>query len=160
MRRPLIYLLIALIVGIIASSFFAFSYYLLLAVLTLIFFLFVTIRNHGYKTPKQALETDSAESCGVLYHCLCGIIRLTNFCSLRFRNWSFTNKWSTASFFLIISFIFVLGVFDIQKQNYFIEDERNIVRYIDKGTITVEGIVIESPPSLGKVSFQLISDTK
>ena len=153
MRRPLIYLLIALIAGIIAGSFFAFSYYLLSAVLTLIlFFLFVTIRNHGYKTPKQALETDSAASCG--------IIRLTNFCSLRFRNWSFTNKWSTASFFLIISFIFVLGVFDIQKQNYFIEDERNIVQYIDKGKVTVEGIVIESPPSLGKVSFQLTSDTK
>jgi hypothetical protein len=102
MSRPLIYLLIALIAGIIAGSFFAFSYYLLSAVLTLIlFFLFVTIRNHRYKTPKQALETDSAAprpACAGFY----------------FRNWSFTNKWSTASFFLIISFIFVLGVFDIQ----------------------------------------------
>ena len=39
----------------------------------------------------------------------------------------------------------MLGVFDIQKQNYFIEDERNIVQYIDKGKVTVEGIVIESP---------------
>jgi hypothetical protein len=148
MSRPLIYLLIALIAGIIAGSFFAFSYYLLSAVLTLIlFFLFVTIRNHRYKTPKQALETDSAAprpACAGFY----------------FRNWSFTNKWSTASFFLIISFIFVLGVFDIQKQNYFIEDERNIVQYIDKVMVTVEGIVIESPPSLGKVSFQLTSDTK
>ena len=115
MSRPLIYLLIALIAGIIAGSFFAFSYYLLSAVLTLIlFFLFVTIKN----------------------------------------------RWSTTGFFLIISFIFVLGVFDIQKQNYFIEDERNIVQYIDKGMVTVEGIVIESPPSLGKVSFQLTSDTK
>ena len=118
MRRPLIYLLIALIAGIIAGSYLTVSYYLLLAVLILIlFFLFVTIRNHGYETPKQALETDSA--------------------ALRFRNWSFTNKWSTAGFFLTISFIFVLGVFDIQKQNYFIEDERNIVQYIDKCKITV-----------------------
>ena len=40
--------------------------------------------NHGSKPPKQALETDSAASCGVLNTCLCGIIRLTNFHSLRF----------------------------------------------------------------------------
>jgi c-di-AMP phosphodiesterase-like protein len=115
MRRPLIFLLIALITGIIAGSFFAFSYYLLLSVLTLILFLlFVTTKN----------------------------------------------KWSTAGLFLMISFIFVLGIFDIQKQNYFIKDERNIIQYIDKGNVAVEGIVIESPPSLGKVSFQLTSDTK
>jgi hypothetical protein len=85
MRRPLIYLLIALIAGIIAGSHFAVSYYLLLAVLaSILLLLFVTIRNHGYKTPKQALETDSAAICGVLNTCLCGIIRLTNFHSLRF----------------------------------------------------------------------------
>lgn len=47
----------------------------------------------------------------------------------------------------MISFIFVLGVFDIQKQNYFIDDDRSIVKYIDKGKVTVEGIVIESPLS-------------
>jgi hypothetical protein len=29
-------------------------------------------------TPKQALETDSAASCEVLYPCLYGIIQLTN----------------------------------------------------------------------------------
>ena len=39
----------------------------------------------------------------------------------------------------------MLGVFDIQKQNYFIEDEWKILQYIDKGKVTVEGIVIESP---------------
>jgi competence protein ComEC len=91
------------------------------------------------------LETDSAASCGVLYPPLCGIVQLTNSAALRFRNWSFNNKWSTAGFFLIIIFIFVLGIFDIQKQNYFIKDERNIVQYIDKGNVAVEGIVIESP---------------
>ena len=100
MRRPLIYLLIAFIAGIIAGSYLTVSYYLLLAVLILmLFLLFVTIRK----------------------------------------------RLSTAGFFLMISFIFVLGVFDIQKQNYFIEDERNIVQYIDKGKVTVEGIVIDSP---------------
>ena len=146
MRRPLIYILIALIAGIIAGSCFAVSYYLLLAVITsILLFLLVTIRNHGYETPKQALETDSAASCGVLNSPLHGIFQLTNSVALRFRNWSFTNKWPIASFFLIISFILVLGVFDIQKQNYFIEDEWNIIQYIDKGKVTVEGIVIESP---------------
>jgi hypothetical protein len=41
-------------------------------------------RNHGYETPKQALETNSKARCGELNTCLCGIIRLTNFKSLRF----------------------------------------------------------------------------
>ena len=49
-------------------------------------------KNHGYETPKQALETNSAASCGVLYPPLCGIVQLTNSAALRFRNWSFTNK--------------------------------------------------------------------
>ena len=48
--------------------------------------------NHGYETPKQALETYSAASCGVLYPPRCGIVQLTNSVALRFRNRSFTNK--------------------------------------------------------------------
>ncbi len=100
MRRPLIYLLIAFISGIISGSYFTVPYYLLLAVIALIL--------------------------------------LSLLAAMR-------NKLSTASFFLMISFIFVLGVFDIQKQNYFIEDELNIVKYIDKGKVTAEGIVVESP---------------
>ena len=100
MSRPLIYLLIALIAGIIAGSYFAVSYYLLLAVITLILlFLLVTIRN----------------------------------------------KWPIVSFFLIISFILVLGVFNIQKQHYFVEHDQHIGRYIDTGKLTMEGMVIESP---------------
>ena len=35
--------------------------------------------NHGYETPKQALETNSKALCGVLDPPLCGIVRLTNF---------------------------------------------------------------------------------
>jgi hypothetical protein len=34
--------------------------------------------NHGYKTPKQALETNFAASCGVLHPPLCGIVQLAN----------------------------------------------------------------------------------
>jgi len=52
----------------------------------------ILIKNHGYETPKQALETNSAASCGVLYPPLCGIVQLTNSAALRLRNWSFTNK--------------------------------------------------------------------
>jgi hypothetical protein len=43
-------------------------------------------------TPKQALETGSAASCGVLNPPLRGIVQLTNSATLRFRNWSFNNK--------------------------------------------------------------------
>jgi len=39
---------------------------------------------HGYETPKQALYTDSAASCGVLYPPLCGIIRPASFSALCF----------------------------------------------------------------------------
>ena len=48
--------------------------------------------NHGYKTIKQALETNSAASRGVLYPPLCGIVQLANSATLCFRNWSFTNQ--------------------------------------------------------------------
>jgi hypothetical protein len=44
----------------------------------------IGIVNHGYETPKQALETNSKARCGVLHPPLCGIVRLTNFNSLRF----------------------------------------------------------------------------
>jgi hypothetical protein len=42
----------------------------------------LALHNHGYETPKQALETNSAASRGVLHPPLCGIVRLTNFNSL------------------------------------------------------------------------------
>jgi competence protein ComEC len=100
MRRPLIHILIALITGILAGSYFTFSYYLLLtAVFLNLFLLLVTIRN----------------------------------------------KWLIAGFILIISFTFLLGIFNIQKQNYFINDVQSISRYIDQGKVTMEGIVTESP---------------
>jgi len=102
MRRPLIFLLIALIAGIIAGSLVAVSYYLLLSVFFLILcLLFVSARG----------------------------------------------KWSTAGFFFIISFIFVLGIFDIQKQHFVANDHTDISRYMNHGKLTLEGIVIESPLS-------------
>ena len=40
-------------------------------------------------------------------------------------------KWLITGLFLIISLTFLLGVFNIQKQIYFIENDQNICRYID-----------------------------
>jgi competence protein ComEC len=100
MRRPLTYLSITFIAGILAGSYLMSYYYLLLIGLAInLFLLLLSIRN----------------------------------------------KWQTTGLFLIVSFMFLLGVFSIQKQIYFIKDNQNIYRYIDKGKVTIEGIVIESP---------------
>jgi hypothetical protein len=50
--------------------------------------------NHGYASPKQALETYFAASCEVLYPPLRGIVQLTNSATLRLQNWSFTISWN------------------------------------------------------------------
>jgi len=42
--------------------------------------------NHGYETPGQALNPNSAASCGVLYPCLCRILRPASFSALCFWN--------------------------------------------------------------------------
>jgi competence protein ComEC len=100
MRRPLIYILITLIAGIIAGSYLKACYYPLLSVIVVnLFLLLITIRH----------------------------------------------KWPITGLLLIISFTFLLGVFNIQKHIYFIEDNQNICRYIDRGKVTMEGIVTESP---------------
>ena len=57
-----------------------------------------------------------------LYYPLLTVIALNLFFLLV----TIRNKWLIAGFFLIISFIFLLGVFNIQKQNYFIENDTNI----------------------------------
>jgi competence protein ComEC len=102
MRRPLIIILISLIAGIVAGSYFTFSSYVILisAILILILIL-ISIRK----------------------------------------------KWTTAGFVFIVVFIFLLGIFNIQKQNFFSEDDQNIISYIDQGKVAIEGIVIESPVS-------------
>src|ERR1035437_4501639 len=65
-------------------------------------FLLVLYSNHGYKTSKQALETDSAASCGLIYPPLCGIVQLTNAAALRFWNSSFTISLSRENYCNII----------------------------------------------------------
>jgi competence protein ComEC len=100
MRRPLIHILIALIAGILAGSYFTPSYYILLTIVILnLFLLLAAVRR------KRLL----------------------------------------AGFILIITFTFLIGIFNIQKQNYFINDAQSISRYIDQDKVAVEGIVTESP---------------
>lgn len=50
-----------------------------------------------------------------------------------------------AGFFLVIGFVFLLGIFNIQRQSYFFDDDRNILSYTDRGKVTFEGMVTESP---------------
>jgi competence protein ComEC len=100
MNRPLIYPLIALITGIVIGYYYPVSYYLLFcAILFILVFLLITIRN----------------------------------------------SWPKASFFLIINFVIILGIFGIQIQQYSADNDNSIRHFIDKGKLHIEGIVIDSP---------------
>lgn len=54
-------------------------------------------------------------------------------------------KWTKADFLLIIIFTFLLGYFDIQSQEYLIQSNKHIIRYINTGKLTLEGVVIKNP---------------
>ena len=100
MKRPLIYPLIALIAGIVIGYYYPIADYLLFpAILVILVFLLITIRN----------------------------------------------SWPKASFFLIINFVIILGIFGIQIQQYSAGNENSIRHFIDKGKLHIEGIVIDSP---------------
>jgi predicted membrane metal-binding protein len=55
------------------------------------------------------------------------------------------NRWPKASFFLIINFVIILGIFNIQIQQYSANNDNSIRHFIDKGKLHIEGIVIDSP---------------
>jgi len=55
------------------------------------------------------------------------------------------NSWPKASFFLIINFVIILGIFNIQIQQYSSHNDNSIRHLIDKGKLHIEGIVIDSP---------------
>jgi len=55
------------------------------------------------------------------------------------------NRWPKTSFFLIINFVILLGIFDIQIQQYSAHTENHISHFIDKGKLHIEGIVIDNP---------------
>ncbi|OGP90381.1 MAG: DNA internalization-related competence protein ComEC/Rec2, partial [Deltaproteobacteria bacterium RBG_19FT_COMBO_43_11] len=100
MRRPLIYLLITFIAGIIAGYYFVIPKYLLFGVIIItLISLIVTI----------------------------------------------IKKWTKAGFLLIIFFTFLVGYFDIQCQEYLTQSDKHIIRYINTGKLTLEGVVIKNP---------------
>lgn len=55
------------------------------------------------------------------------------------------NRWTRASFFLIINFVIVLGIFGIQVQQYSADNDSSIRHFIGKGKLRIDGIVIDSP---------------
>lgn len=50
-----------------------------------------------------------------------------------------------AGFLLVFCFALIIGIFDIQKQQYLIQTDHHILQHINSGRKTVEGIVMESP---------------
>jgi competence protein ComEC len=60
---------------------------------------------------------------------------------------SFRMQWWIACFLLIFGFTFIVGIFDIQKQNYSIRTNHHILQHAGSGKKTIEGIVMESPSS-------------
>ena len=102
MSRPLIYPLLALITGIIIGYYYPIPHYLLFsAIIFILFFLLLTLRN----------------------------------------------RWPKSSFFLIINFVILLGIFDIQIQHYSADNDNSINNFIAKGKMQIEGIVIDNPVS-------------
>ena len=100
MNRPLIYPLIALIIGIVIGYYYPIADYLLFSgILAILVFLLITIRN----------------------------------------------SWPKASFFLILNFVIILGIFGIQIQEYSANNDNTIRHFIDTGKLHIEGIVIETP---------------
>ncbi len=100
LRRPLTFILVSFIGGIIAGSFFSLPYDIILMTAALILLLVLI---------------------------------------------SYREKSFVACFVFIICFALLLGLFNIQKQNYVHKDYYNILNYIDRGKVTLEGIITESP---------------
>jgi hypothetical protein len=48
--------------------------------------------NHGYEPQSKLWKQIPQQAAGYYNPPLCGIVQLTNFAALRFRNWSFTNN--------------------------------------------------------------------
>lgn len=55
--------------------------------------------------------------------------------------------WKTSSFIMVICFTLIIGLFNIQKQQYFIDENTFILNHTDSGKKTLEGVIIESPLS-------------
>ena len=79
--------------------------------------------------------------CPISYYLLFCVILII----LVFLLFTIRNRWPKASFFLIINFVIILGIFSIQIQQYSANNDNSIRHFIDKGKLHIEGIVIDSP---------------
>lgn len=57
---------------------------------------------------------------------------------------SVRNKWNTSAFLLILFFMLILGLFNIQRQQYLVHNHQHIVHLADQGKLTLEGIVLSN----------------
>ncbi len=57
---------------------------------------------------------------------------------------SVINKWNKVSFVFIFLLLFIVGLFNIQKQQYLAQNNQHIVHRANQGQLTVEGIVLSS----------------
>ena len=68
---------------------------------------------------------------------------------------SVRHKWTLAAFLLTFVLMFIVGLFNIQRQQYLASDDRHIIHQADQGQLTVEGIVLSidqiDPASLSLV---------
>lgn len=54
------------------------------------------------------------------------------------------NKWNIAAFLLILLFLIIVGLLNIQRQQYLTQNHQHISHLADRGPLTVEGIVLTS----------------
>ena len=54
------------------------------------------------------------------------------------------NKWNIAAFFFILLFLVIVGLFNIQRQQYLTQNDQHIAHQVDQGPLNVEGIVLTS----------------
>jgi competence protein ComEC len=57
---------------------------------------------------------------------------------------SVRNKWNIAAFLLILVLMLIVGLFNIQRQQYLARNNRHIVHQANQSPVTVEGLVLAS----------------
>lgn len=65
------------------------------------------------------------------------------------------NNWNIPAFLLILVLMFIVGLFNIQRQQYMVRDHQHIVHQAEQGRMTLEGIVL-SNDSISRVNNVLV----
>ena len=60
----------------------------------------------------------------------------------------FRYRWKRVSFALTLMLLFLIGICNMEKQQYALSDAWHIVHHTDQGRVTIEGIVLSSEPIL------------